>query len=227
MRGRAGSARPLSRGRAGRADKRRAETSCLSRALLGYVLAGHSVGGTYALAYAMDYPNEAAGVALIDSASPHQFDLPDYPGFYSMYRRVGALLPSLGRAGIPRLTSSLGSSDLPPDAARAAREFYSSPRELRANHDEFLELRTVFDQTKSLTSLEGKPLFVLTAGEGSQNGWAAAQEKLAALSTNSHHQTARGATHARLLEDEAFAGATSRAIAAVVRAARSGESIRR
>jgi hypothetical protein len=151
----------------------------------------------------MDYPNEAAGVALIDSASPHQFDLPDYPGFYSMYRRVGALLPSLGRAGIPRL----GSSDLPPDAASAAREFYS-PRELRANHDEFLELRTGFDQTKSFTSLEGKPLFVLTAGEGSLNGWAAAQEKLAALSTNSHHQTARGATHARLLEDEAFAGAT-------------------
>ena len=64
-----------------------------------YVLAGHSVGGTYALAYAMDFPSRLAGVALIDSSTPYQFDLPDYPSFYSMWRRVGALLPSLGRAG--------------------------------------------------------------------------------------------------------------------------------
>jgi pimeloyl-ACP methyl ester carboxylesterase len=35
-----------------------------------YVVAGHSVGGTYALAYAMDYPKDVAGVALIDSATP-------------------------------------------------------------------------------------------------------------------------------------------------------------
>ena len=115
-----------------------------------YVLAGHSVGGTYALAYAMDYPKETAGVALIDSASPHQFDLPSYPGFYSMWRRVGALLPSLARAGIPRLTSGLGSSGLPSDARREARAFSSSPRELRADRDEFTELPTVFDQTKAL-----------------------------------------------------------------------------
>ena len=156
-----------------------------------YVLTGHSVGGTYALAYAMDYPKETAGVALIDSASPHQFDLPDYPGFYSMWRRVGALLPSVGRVGLPRLTSGLGSSELPSDARRAARAFNSSPRELGANHDEFLELRTVFDQTKALTSLDGKPLFVLTADLGQQEGWSAAQNKLATLSTNSLHQTPR------------------------------------
>ncbi len=76
-----------------------------------YVVAGHSVGGTYALAYAMDYPKETAGVALIDSASPHQFeDLPDYPGFYSMWRRVGALLPSVRACGHPasRERSGLG-----------------------------------------------------------------------------------------------------------------------
>jgi len=190
-----------------------------------YVLAGHSTGGTYALAYAMDYPEETAGVALIDSASPHQFDLPDYPGFYSMWRRVGALLPSLGRAGIPRLTSGLGSSELPSEADRQARAFYSSPRELRANHEEFSALRTVFDQTKALTSLDGKPLFVLTAGVGQQKGWSAAQEKLATLSTNSRHQTAQEATHTALLEETEFASVTSGAIGEVVQAARSGQTI--
>jgi pimeloyl-ACP methyl ester carboxylesterase len=44
-----------------------------------YVLAGHSVGGTYALLYAAHYPKQVAGLALIDSATPYQFDLPDYP----------------------------------------------------------------------------------------------------------------------------------------------------
>lgn len=192
-----------------------------------YVLAGHSVGGTYALAYAMDFPKETAGVALIDSASPHQFDLPDYPGFYSMWRRVGALLPSVGRAGIPRLTSGLGSSELPADARREVRAFNSSPRELAANHDEFSELRTVFDQTRALTSLAGKPLFVLTADLGQQKGWSAAQDKLATLSTNSRHQTAEGATHTALLEEKDFASVTGGAIGAVVHAARSGDPLQR
>ena len=142
-----------------------------------------------------------------------------------MWRRVGALLPSVGRAGIPRLTSGLGSGELPSDARREARAFNSSPRELGADHDEFSELRTVFDQTKALTSLDGKPLFVLTAELGQQPGWSEAQDKLATLSTNSRHQTTHGATHTALLEEEGFAGATSRAVGAVVQAARSGEPI--
>jgi pimeloyl-ACP methyl ester carboxylesterase len=192
-----------------------------------YVLAGHSVGGTYALAYALDYPQEVAGVALIDSASPHQFDLPTYPGFYSMWRRVGALLPSLARAGVARLTSGLGFAGLPADARREARAFSSSPRELRADRDEFAELPTVFDQAKALTTLARKPLFVLTADRGQQPGWFAAQDKLATLSTNSRHQTAHGATHAALLEDRSIAARTSQAIRDVVRAARSGAAIAR
>ena len=192
-----------------------------------YVLAGHSVGGTYALAYAMDFPKETAGVALIDSASPHQFDLPMYPGFYSMWRRVGALLPSLARAGIARLTSDLGFGGLPADARREARAFSSSPRELRADRDEFAQLPTVFGQTKALTTLDSTPLVVLTADLGQQPGWSAAQTKLATLSTNSLHQTAHGATHAALLEDQSISAATSRAIGDVVQAARSGVPLAR
>ena len=190
-----------------------------------YVLAGHSVGGTYALVYALDFPEETAGVALIDSATPYQFDLPDYPGFYSIFRRVSALFPSLARAGIPRLTSGLSFSGLPADARRQARAFSSSPRERRADRDELAELRTAFDQAKALATLGGKPLFVLTAGLEQQTGWSAAQSKLATLSDNSVHQTARGATHAALLEDQSNSAATSRAIGAVVHAVRSGAAI--
>ena len=57
-----------------------------------YVVAGHSVGGAYALAYAMDFPKNVAGVALIDSATPYQFDLPAYPTLLrDVASRVGAV----------------------------------------------------------------------------------------------------------------------------------------
>jgi len=190
-----------------------------------YVLAGHSVGGTYALAYAMDYPKDVAGVALIDSATPYQFDLPWYPGFYSMWRRVSALLPTLARAGLARVTvGMIGSGSLPADARRQARAFASSPRELSADRDEFAGLRTVFSQVKALTSLGGKPLFVLTADAGQQSGWFAAQNRLATLSTNSVHQTTHGATHEALVAERNYAAVTARAINAVVRSIRSRAS---
>ena len=156
------------------------------------MLAGHSTGGTYALNYAAQYPQQVAGVALIDSATPYQFDLPDYPSFYSTFRRVFALFPSLARAGIARPTLGTGFATLPPDARDQARTFASSPRELRANRNEFLELPTVFEQAKALKSLGNKPLAVLSADRDQQRGWATYQEKLARLSSNSVHRTARG-----------------------------------
>ena len=193
-----------------------------------YVVAGHSVGGTYALAYAMDYPKDVAGVALIDSATPYQFDLPSYPAFYSMWRRGSALLPTLARAGVARFYSlGMGFSSLPADARRQARAFASSPREMRADRDEFAALRTVFSQDKALTSLGGKPLFVLTADVGQQSGWPASQNKLAALSTNSVHRTTHGATHTALVEDRNYAAISGRAIVAVVRSVGTGAPLSR
>jgi hypothetical protein len=127
-------------------------------------------------------------------------------------------LPSLARAGLKRVFAASGS--LPPDAQRAARTFASSPRELRADRVEFAQLPTVFRQTKALKSLDGKPLYILTADLGNQPGWLSAQRKLARLSDNSLHRTATGATHMALLDDKEFAVVTSRAIGDVVTAAR-------
>jgi pimeloyl-ACP methyl ester carboxylesterase len=187
-----------------------------------YVLAGHSVGGTYALTYAAQYPMQVAGVALIDSATPYQFDLPDYPSFYSMWKRASALLPSAARTAMGRIALRSGFGSLPPRARDAARAFNSSPRQLTASRIEFLQLPTVFDEAKAVRSLHGTPLAVLTATVGEMRGWAAAQDKLAQLSTNSTHHTVAGATHEALLEDKKFARATARAISEVVSRAQSG-----
>lgn len=46
-----------------------------------YVLVGHSIGGDYALTYAARYPEQVAGLVLLDSSSPEQFTrMPAYPG---------------------------------------------------------------------------------------------------------------------------------------------------
>ena len=140
-----------------------------------------------------------------------------------MWRRVSALLPSLSRAGFARVTLGRGFGGLPPQAREDARALNSSPRELRSNREEFLELPIVFEQAKALRSLGSKPLTVVTAGLGQQSGWAAAQDKLAQLARNSVQRTIPGATHSTLLEDQKFAAIASRAIADLVeRPVRSG-----
>jgi pimeloyl-ACP methyl ester carboxylesterase len=168
-----------------------------------YVLAGHSVGGVYALVYAAMFPGQVAGMALIDSSTPNQFDLPDYPRFYSMWRRVGALLPSVSRVG---------------------RHLFglSSPRELSADRFEFGQLPRVFDQAKALRSLHGKPLAVVTADRDAMRGWQAAQTQFARLSSNSFQVHARGATHATLLDNQRSARIAGGAIVQVVREVRGG-----
>ena len=186
-----------------------------------YVVAGHSVGGTYALVYAERYPSQIAGVALIDSSTPYQFDLPEYPGDYSMMKRAYALMPTVARTAMGKVMLRSGHGTLPPQARNAARSFASSPRELRADRIELLQLPTIFNEAKALHTLNGKPLAVVSASIGEMRGWTAAQNKLAQLSTNSTHRTLAGATHEGLLEDEAFAGFASAAITHVVKTARS------
>lgn len=188
-----------------------------------YVLAGHSVGGIYALLYAANYPGQVAGVALLDSSTPYQFNLPDYPNSYRLLQRLTAVLPSLARAGLVRLSTSSNFAGLPPQARNAARAFAASPRELRADHVDVEQLPGLLNEAKALRSLGRRPLAVVTATVGQQRGWSAAQNKLAMLSTNSVHRTVPGATHETLLEEERFARIASHAITQVVRSARSGQ----
>ena len=69
-----------------------------------FVLVGHSTGGTYAMTYAARYPEQVAGMVLLDSSSPYQLTkIPAYPGQYAVMRRGLALLPTLARLGVARL----------------------------------------------------------------------------------------------------------------------------
>jgi pimeloyl-ACP methyl ester carboxylesterase len=185
-----------------------------------YVLVGHSTGGAYALAHAARFPSAVAGMVLLDSASPDQFTvLPDYPAFYAIWRRVSALLPSLDRLGVGQLVGSSVGSTLPEPAGAQARAFATSARDARSERDEVSVYPAVFRQAGTLATLDGRPLVVVTATHGSQAGWSTAQDRLAALSSNSSHVFA-DATHQSLLADRVDSAVAIRAIQDVVGSAR-------
>ncbi|GAA3801195.1 alpha/beta fold hydrolase [Nocardioides panacisoli] len=190
-----------------------------------YVLTGHSTGGTFALTYAAQYPDQVAGMVLLDSSSPHQFDLPAYPGQYAMMRRGLAVLPTLDRFGLGRLLWAASPARLPDPAAEEVAELSASARAARSGRDEISMLPEVFEQAQALTTLGGRPLAVLTASESQDgtDGWPAAQDQLAALSTNSTHRTV-DASHAGLLEDVGPARESADAVTEVVRAARTASA---
>jgi len=193
-----------------------------------YVLAGHSVGGTYNMIFAARYPAEVAGMVLLDSATPEQFTaLPNYPSFYSTYRRVSGVLPTLARLGIGRIVAATQFAGLPAQARHQEQAFAATARDFRGMNDEWSQLPTVFTQAKALTTFGAKPLIVLTAGQGQEAGWSDAQDKLALLSSNSVHRTIHAATHAELLVNQRYAQQSSTAIVEVVIAARTDTALAR
>ena len=75
-------------------------------------------------------------------------------------------------------------------------------------------------RAQALTDFAARPLLVVTAGKGQDPGWSAAQDRLAALSSNSAHRTIPGAVHEALLVDERFAADSAQGIRDVVAAVR-------
>jgi pimeloyl-ACP methyl ester carboxylesterase len=186
-----------------------------------YVLAGHSFGGLYVLAFAARYSDKVAGLVLLDSTAPASSSTPpDNAGSYSILGRASAVLPTLARLGGARLACFSSYGSLPPQARDDERAECSTARQVRSAVDEFGQSPTAMTQAKSLTDLAGKPLAVVTAGSGSDAAWLSAQDNLATLSTNTIHRVISGATHASLLEAQTDAEASSRAIRDVVASAR-------
>lgn len=191
-----------------------------------YVLAGHSAGGLYVLNFAQLYPDKVAGVVLLDSMSPQQYTTIDgWPAFYEMYRRASAVMPSLSRLGLGRAIYSTAYGDLPQAARDEERAFIATPRDARSVRDEFSQIRTTLSEAQALTTLGDRPLVVLTAEKGAAGGWIAAQDKLAALSTNSDHRMLANADHNMLTAHQATAIQSSQAIRDVINVVRTGSPI--
>jgi pimeloyl-ACP methyl ester carboxylesterase len=188
-----------------------------------YVLVGHSTGGVYIRIFAARYPDQVAGMVLLDSQPNEALTgLPDFPSQYSTIRRASALFPSLARLGVFRLVNQFASDPLPLPTRYEERAVVSTASLNRIQRDEFAELPMTLTEAAALTTLGDRPLIVVTAAKGAQAGWLPLQDKMTGLSTNSAHRVLPDTDHPGLIHDRVGAAQASQAILDVVASVRSG-----
>jgi pimeloyl-ACP methyl ester carboxylesterase len=198
-----------------------------------YVLAGHSFGGLYVLTYADRYPDDVAGMVLVDStnpateADPENATAYDAGSYDAATDRVAALGAAAARVGLVRLLGSFDYGELPAQSRDEVRAKTATAEYASGWIDEFVQANASGAEAAMLTDFGDKPLVVLTAGAETDATHDAAQTKLAALSTNSSHRVVDGASHPGLIFDEQYAKVTTQAVLDVVDSVRNAAPLAR
>lgn len=190
-----------------------------------YVLVGHSIGGIYVRKYAADYPDEVAGIVLIDASHPDQFvRVPELRAENESYLRMSAIFPTLARLGVFRFYFATGGEidfgDLPTQQHDEVAALWSSPEYFISQHAEVVAAPAIFSDAHTLGVLDNLPLAVVSQGKEPSDYWIELQGELVALSSNSIHITVAGSTHGSLVFNQNHAGQISSVILQVVEAAR-------
>jgi pimeloyl-ACP methyl ester carboxylesterase len=178
--------------------------------------------------YAARYPEQVAGVVLVDSSHPEQFTRsPEGRAMYEQTKRLGTVLPLLTSLGVIRLTNFYPAHpDLPPQQREQIEAFNSSTRQVGTTAREFRATPETSAQVRSMGSLGDTPLAVISA-DAQPPSWLEMQDELAALSSDSTHRVVEGARHESLLYDKGDAQVTSGAIEQVVEAVRTERPLSR
>jgi pimeloyl-ACP methyl ester carboxylesterase len=194
-----------------------------------YVLAGWSYGGMYVRQYADQYPDDVAGLVLIDSSSPEQCtSTPDTQAQCDSMATLFTFVPALARLGLMRLYGlSLPPSGLPSPQQEKLLASFSATKDWDTQSAEFFASPSTRGQALNSESLGDIPLFVLSAtGHDFEELWQGWQAGFTNLSTNSVQRVLPGATHGSLLYDPADAKVSTEAILQVVEAARTGTALK-
>ena len=185
-----------------------------------YVIVGHSMGGFFIRVFTELFPNEVAGLVLVDASHPDQ------------RRRSSAIkahmctgfrmlkgVPVLARLGYIRLSGFFDSwaEGLPDQQAAEAKAFLTSYKHLKTAKDESLAWDSICAEVRSTRGLGDKPLVVVTAGKDILPGHPELQSELATLSSNSVHWAVKGADHVTLVTHRQHASVVVEAIRHVVR----------
>lgn len=196
-----------------------------------YVLAGHSFGGLYIRIFAAHYPDEVAGLVLVDSTESKEPARSVRPSSgdddsNAPVGRIPILTSLSARVGLTRLLGQLDLGTLPPHSRTEARASVAQATWVRSTVDEYMRGSVSMQEAASLRDFADKPLFVLTAGEHPAS-WMTSQAKMLTLSTNSVRQVIAGASHTDMVLEERYAAATARAIVAVVDSVRNDRPLGR
>lgn len=171
-----------------------------------YVLVGHSLAGKTIRLFASAYPEDVAGMVLVDARSEVVEANSDMNGFAAALNAQGAVYTVARRLGVARLFGA-AFMDLPHLPPALATQMALAQTESDAIAATILEglSRTADDASLASAKLGSIPLIVVAAGERMRNvpGWSAAQEAMAALSTNGRLVVAEHSGHAvHLVEPE-------------------------
>jgi pimeloyl-ACP methyl ester carboxylesterase len=195
------------------------------------VLVGHSFGALIGRIYADLYPEDVAGLVLVD---------PGLPALRSDRMPAAALAqaaadielmnaaPWMARLGVFRLVAS--EPTLPEPQRSYAQAFYSSNRMWDALLAEARALPLTDAQVAETGSLGDRPLLIIAATKGwvdpnaptdeSRHIYNSMQQELLSLSTNSAYREVEGASHASLVMDQTHAEQVAAGIVEVVEAVR-------
>jgi pimeloyl-ACP methyl ester carboxylesterase len=202
-----------------------------------YVLVGHSFGGLYVRVFADLYPQEVAGMVLVDASHPDMWARvpPELTTTLVPGTGMGLAYRAVAHLGFTRLTSAFPDDcGLSPQHCDEERAWITSARAKDAYVAE-MGAPGRDAQVRATRTLGDRPLVVLTATDHAaefgpyaarvEPTWQQMQAELAALSTNTRHDVVEGATHSSL--QLADATTTSTAIRDVVQAVRGDRPLAR
>jgi pimeloyl-ACP methyl ester carboxylesterase len=163
-----------------------------------YVLVGHSLGGKNARMFVLQYPEQVAGMVLVDARSEY-VDMHTAPADAQAFQQLlvaqGDQYRIARRFGLARL---IGASLLSPPATREAMVLFATGQpDIDTTTAEGRERAAADVQLQAAPSLGDRPLIVLASEQSMANlpFWLEAQRQQAALSTNGSLVVVPGSGH--------------------------------
>src|SRR5262245_4450557 len=200
-----------------------------------YILVGHSYGGLLVRRFARKYPQEVAGLVLVDTFEEGAYFRDDVLKTYAGFTNIIRLFGALHRVGVRRLWRAL-SPDRPPNLPQAAHAATLAttlrPSFYKAMVDDFESLQGMTPEERqpwAPRQLGSLPMAVVTHGVPFpgpfavlEKYWNEGQQRLVGLSTNSKLIVAQRSNHSVQLDE---LGLVVDAIREVHAAARTGVAI--
>jgi pimeloyl-ACP methyl ester carboxylesterase len=165
-----------------------------------FVMVGHSAGALDVIAYARQYPNQVAGLVLVDGSHPNEFE-----PFTWKNKIAIRWLQWTAPFGLPRWRRWC--EDGVGELRELKRGFSCDSRIFKTQYDEWSALAE--RNSKSHTTLEPLgdfPLVVISrdpninSANAGEKAWARLQQDLLNLSSNASHVIATGSGHAVNIE---------------------------
>jgi pimeloyl-ACP methyl ester carboxylesterase len=170
------------------------------------VLVAHSAGGKHARLYAQQYPEQVAGIVLVDARSEYVDDRQTPEQVEAERAEIASFhsqLATLSRLGVLRLIWAWGwpkalpvAAHLTPETRQLIGILQARPQHMATSREETEAARSNNDTLRGAT-LGDTPLVVLEAGRTMEQipNWRESQEYQAGLSTNSRLIIAQGSDH--------------------------------